>query len=197
MLTLVRHGRTALNSEGRYQGHVDPPLSTGGEDEARSLAALLRSAVDPAPGQDDASGRRASTIYTSDLQRASRTAALALPGARVIAEPRLRELDFGAFDGRTYKENLAEFGDAFRAWIDDPVRVRPPGGEVLGELEARVLVWLDALPRDGHIVAFTHGGPIRVLLARLRGVRFQAVRGVRIAPGEAIRILVPACHHEH
>ncbi|HEX7051917.1 MAG TPA: histidine phosphatase family protein [Longimicrobiales bacterium] len=149
--------------------------------------------ADPGRTPETSTGRRVRTptVYTSDLRRARRTAALALPGIRAIPEPRLRELDFGAFDGRSYDENLAAFGDAFRAWIADPARVPPPGGERLDELEARVLDWLAGLPRDGHVIAFTHGGPIRVILAHLRGVPFTATPHTPVAPGGMIEFAIP------
>ncbi len=189
-LTLVRHGETALNAERRYQGRIDPPLSEHGAAQAAALANVLRRALSA-----EAAGHAAPPapiVYASDSTRALHTAALALPGATVVPEPRLRELDFGAFDGRSYEENLDAHGDLFRAWIDDPAGVRPPGGETLPELEARIADWLDTLPRDGHVIAFTHGGPIHAILARLHRVPFVVARHHGVAPGDALRLIVPA-----
>lgn len=211
ILTLVRHAATALNAAVRYQGHIDPPLSPAGEAAARALAKRLReppvgpwsAGRPPAPMGDGrfatwaADGRpadrepAATLVYSSDLVRARRTAALAFPGAEVRPDPRLRELHFGAFDGRTYAENVARFGRRFHAWLEDPARVRPPGGELLGELEARVLDWLADLPRAGRVIAVTHAGPIRVLLAHLARVPFDDARRTPIAPCDVIRLRVP------
>lgn len=214
-LTLIRHTATAYNAQRRYQGHSDPPLSPEGESQARGLKELLRATLERAetPGPRDRLDRQGALglattsspcpptagpapdpatlsplVYASDLTRAARTAALAAPGAAVILDRRLRELDFGVFDGRTYDENLAEHGDHFRAWVGDPETVRPPRGETLSELDARVAAWLDALPPEGHTVVFTHGGPIRAIVARVFHRRFAALR---VPPGDVWRLLLP------
>lgn len=202
-LILVRHTATALNDTRRYQGHVDPPLTRAGEARAAALweelngrlASLADRRATPASaaatytGADDPTRAvRRLRVYTSDLRRAHRTAALALPGVVATPDPRLRELDFGEFDGADYAENLRRHGDRFRAWIADPAAAPPPGGEALGEFEARVLAWLREQPAGGIVVAFTHGGPIRVLLAHGRGVPFDHVDAAACRPGEILHL---------
>src|SRR4051812_28497437 len=92
-LLLVRHGQSTYNAQARLQGQADPPLSEAGREEALRLAPAL-------PGFPD------DRVVTSDLQRARETAALlGHPGAR--PEPRLREIDVGAWAGRP----LTEFPD--------------------------------------------------------------------------------------
>ncbi|MGH7506848.1 MAG: histidine phosphatase family protein, partial [Longimicrobiales bacterium] len=70
--------------------------------------------------------------------------------------------------------------------------VRPPSGETLAELETRVLDWLRGLNDGDHVVAFTHGGPIRVVLALARRAQFHDVRSLPIAPGAVVHCIVAA-----
>src|SRR5260370_6596529 len=126
-LTLIRHAATASNDDGRYQGQGDPDLSIRGVSQAKALARRLVE-----------QGAVFDSIWASDRRRAWHTAALAVPRARVRQDARLRELDFGVFDGRTYEENLARHPNLFPAWLADPWHVRPPLGGTLAELATRI-----------------------------------------------------------
>ena len=86
LIYLIRHGVTRLNEEGRYQGLLDEPLSPAGR------GALRRAAFSPA------------RVYVSPLCRAAETAAILFPEAEQIPVDDLREMDFGAFDGRGWWE---------------------------------------------------------------------------------------------
>jgi broad specificity phosphatase PhoE len=172
-IVLVRHAETTASVERRYLGWSDAPLTRRGRAAAAALASRM-------PGAD--------VVFSSDLPRAVETAHLALPGSDVVTDARLRELSFGAFDARTYEENLAEHGALFRDWIADPYAVRPPGGELLGELEARAEAWLASLPPTGRIVAFTHAGAMHALRCRLYGERFDATHARRYGYCEIVSL---------
>ncbi len=176
-LTLVRHASTALSDERRYVGHLDPDLGADGEAEARALGRRLA----PFVGPEEARSGSPSQLWSSDLRRARRTAELAFPERRIRTDPRLRELDFGAFDGATYDENLRRHGWRFRKWVEDPDGHPPPGGETLSSLVERVLDWLHDLEPDADVIAVAHGGPLRVL----------AARALARPPAEALRWSVP------
>ena len=83
---LLRHGETIYNTEKRYQGQRDIPLSTKGR------AALCPADIRPA------------RVYVSPMTRARQTAAVLFPQAQQIIVPGLREMDFGTFEGRNYVE---------------------------------------------------------------------------------------------
>lgn len=176
-IVLARHGSTALNEAHRFQGHSDPPLSEKGRRQARSLREKL-AGVAPDAGP----------IWTSDLRRARQTAALALPRRPRREDPRLRELDFGAFEGATYRENRARHGDAFADWIRAPARTAPPGGESLCGFHRRVRSWIEEAESDPEPLAVTHGGTIRMILSILTGTSFDRFRRWTIAPGTVIRL---------
>jgi broad specificity phosphatase PhoE len=93
LLLMARHGETAANREKRFQGQKDYPLNAKGEQQARCLVAALK----PYPLQ---------AVFTSDLSRASRTAALAA-GSRPLpihTHPFFREYSFGIAEGLTSAE---------------------------------------------------------------------------------------------
>lgn len=156
-LTLVRHGTTAWNEGGRWQGLTDVPLGPQGETQALNLREQLRS-------------EHFDQVFSSDLQRAARTAELALPGAPLILDPRLREYSFGAFEGFTVPEMQAHAG--FTPWQADPWGQPVPQGESLGDVARRMRAWADELPA-GRIIAFSHSIAIRTLLVDLFGLPLE------------------------
>ncbi len=174
-LTLIRHAATALNDDGRYQGQCDPDLSDPGVSQAKALGRRLAK-----------EGAVFDSVWASDRRRAWRTALLAVPDAAVHHDPRLRELDFGAFEGLTYEQNLALDSNLFEAWL--AWHVRPPSGETLAELTTRVAAWLEEHASDENVLAFTHGGPIYVILARALGVSFAEGRRIPVGPCGLARV---------
>jgi alpha-ribazole phosphatase len=155
-LILVRHGETDWNAQRRYQGWSDSPLNDIGVRQADLLSARL-------------AGERVGAVYTSDLQRAMQTAQaiVAQHALPAIADPRLREMSFGGWEGLTHEEIRARWPDEMDAWLCDPLRVAPPGGETLAQLADRVRGALDDIVGKGAdqtVVLVSHGGPLRVLL---------------------------------
>lgn len=155
-LTLIRHANTPWNTAGRWQGHSDIALSDLGIQQARSLGRRL-------------SGMTFDAAYSSDLQRTQQTAHYALEHTAhppLVLDARLREFNFGEFEGLTEAENRAHTGWA--AWQADPWAAAVPGGESLNLLTERAVAWAGKL-QGGQVVAFSHGLTIRALLWRLLG----------------------------
>ena len=161
-LTLIRHATTGLNEARRYQGLADSTLSERGRREAVRLHARLQ-------------GECFDRVFTSDLRRCTETAALAFPGSLAEPDSRLRELDFGRWDSRTYEECVAEGGQDFERWIAAPDHEVPPGGEAFSDFARRVDAWIASLQSEGSILAFSHGGPIRRVVARALGLTWTQV----------------------
>jgi alpha-ribazole phosphatase len=181
-LIVVRHAATNFTAEGRYQGHRDEPLSEEGRAQARALGDRLRHAWADELGT--------ALLYTSDLTRARQTAALALDGLEAIPDARLREMRFGSFEGLTAAEIEQRTPEAYRAWIQTPERCAPPGGETLVQLEQRVREWLHGLTTERTIVAVSHGGAMRMLLALVTNSTFQSVRSLPIEPTDAAHLVL-------
>jgi broad specificity phosphatase PhoE len=159
-LVLVRHGVTDWNREGRFQGHLDPPLSDRGRHQAH--LAGLRMARDPE--------LRPQRVISSSLGRALQTAeviARAL-GVPVHADPRLMEIGQGEWEGRTHDEISSTDGERYAAWRDAPGVRQPPGGEPIADAAVRVRSTLDELVAGGPgtVCVVSHGGTMR-LLARI------------------------------
>lgn len=171
ILYLVRHGETAWNAGGRFQGQQDTPLNETGCAQARSAAEAL-------------SGRHFNAIYTSDLARAAETAAsIAAPHDLVpIPYTRLREAFFGEWEGRSVAEVTERWPDIIAAWRADSLHTRPPGGETLQQVLARVTDFTDEVLRqypDGELCIVAHGGSLRALLVYALGgdeVLFRRLR---------------------
>lgn len=150
-LYLVRHGEAEGNRERRYIGWEDVPLSAAGRAQAGALARRL-------------AGERLTAVWSSDLRRARETAEIiaAEHGLTVRADPGLREVNFGAWSGLTYAEMMLAAAGPVSAWLADPERHAPPGGESLAELRRRALA---ALPLQDGALVVTHGGTLRALLS--------------------------------
>ena len=98
---------------------------------------------------------------------ALQTARLLAPDADIVATPRLRELDFGEWDGRTAEAARRRNPPRFDRWMRDPWSTRTPGGESLRQLRSRVRRAVAALVRrfpNRRVAIITHAGPIRTLL---------------------------------
>ena len=149
---LLRHGRTAYNREGRYQGQRDIPLSQEGEAELRQ--------ADFAP----------EIVWVSPLCRARRTAEILFPSAQQIVVEALREMDFGAFEGLSYRET--EHDPAYRAWVDGGCMGRCPGGEDRVEFSARVCGAVERLleaaleRKEDCLTVVAHGGVLMASMER-------------------------------
>ena len=105
-------------------------------------------------------------IWTSPSRRCSTVAeriaeTLSVP---LTADPRLKELDFGEWEGKRWDDIPRADLDC---WAADPLGFRAPGGESGAELIARVAEFCAELTEDCAVVS--HGGPLRVLSALLRG----------------------------
>jgi probable phosphoglycerate mutase len=159
-LWLVRHGATEWSDAGRLNGWTDTSLNELGRRQSERLRLHLRAI-------------EFDGVWSSDLARATETARLAV--GQAVADRRLRELDFGDLEGRTWAECPAHIQEellAFEGFV-------APGGESVRRLRDRALHFINGLSNGDHLL-FTHGGVIRVLL---RGED----RDVHVAPGELVR----------
>lgn len=177
-LWLVRHGATLWNSEQRFCGHSDVPLSSEGLAQARWLAHSLQE-------------QHISTIYTSDLLRARQTAEMiATYSTRIEASSAWREIAFGAWEGLTYEQITQQYPSNL-AFFSHPLSSSPPDGESLQTLMQRVQsAFLDlarvtppSSTEEGDIVLVSHGGPLRVLLSMILAMPLEQQWRLHLAPG--------------
>ena len=160
-LILWRHGRTAWNAAGRFQGQLDPPLDATGRRQAAAAAPYVSAGLSP----ED------TVVVSSDLDRAEQTAqALAgLLGVQLRLDERLREHGMGSWEGLTRDEVGDRFPDQYAAWMAGrPVLGR--GGEEPGAVADRAVAALADLPSAAVAVVVTHGGTSGRLIERLLGL---------------------------
>ncbi len=151
LLALIRHAPTAWNKAGRLQGRSDVPLL----DESR--ADLLRRRI-----PDAYAGFRA---LSSPLRRCLDTAAM----LRLVVspDPRLIEMDWGEFQGRTLSELRDAHGTDLATNEARGLDFRPPGGESPRDVQARVAPLLREIGAAARpTLAVTHRGVIRAIYAR-------------------------------
>ncbi len=164
---LVRHGQTQSNKEGRYTGHTDVPLTADGLAQARRLAERLKG-LEPFEA-----------FYVSDLSRSVHTAEIlaeTLKPESFNVTPKLRESNFGLWEGLTVEEIKARYPDLFARWREDPVSVRAPQGEPLRNLQTRAVEVVDqAIQKHPgkNILVVAHGGTNRAILSHYLGMSLK------------------------
>src|SRR5919204_6105697 len=160
-LLLTRHGETEWNATHRWQGFTGPPLNELGRKQAHDLAQRL-------------DGTRIDAVYSSDTIRARETAEIvaARLGLQVQQDPRLREVNFGEWEGLTRQEINDRYSGAFSEW-DKCKLAAPTGGETDLAMAERVLEALYEIAQrhEGQqVLVVTSGGPIRAVQANAHGI---------------------------
>jgi probable phosphoglycerate mutase len=150
--TLARHGETEWALSGRHTGRTDIPLTARGEAAARALGPKLQ-------------GTPFAKVFTSPLQRAAKTCALAGFGDVAVSEDALLEWDYGDYEGLTSHEIHAKRPD----W--KMFRDGCPGGESPADVAARaddLIARIRAI--DGDVLLFSSAHILRVIAARWLGL---------------------------
>jgi broad specificity phosphatase PhoE len=152
VIYIARHGETAWTITGQHTGLTDLPLTPQGERNARALGDRLK-------------GTAFAKVFTSPLQRASKTCALAGFGPVAEVERDLVEWDYGEYEGLRSAEIHATRPD----W--ELFRDGAPGGESPCQVMARAdNVWKRVREIKGNVLLFTSGHFIRVLAGRWIGL---------------------------
>jgi len=152
-MILVRH-TTPAGADGICYGRLDLALADSFETEA----AAVRAALPPGPWRLISSPATRCRLLAERL------------GQPVSIDPRLAEMDFGAWEGMRWDDIPRGILDP---WCADFVTARPPGGETFTELAARASAFaaeIAARPDAAQTVAVTHSGVIRALITAARGL---------------------------
>lgn len=157
-VVLIRHGEAAGVS-GRCIGQTDVPLSDAGAGAVRALADAMQEEI-TVPVR----------MVSSDLLRCTASAAILATslGLHFATDRRLREANFGEWEGKAWDELERDDGPRLSAWMKDWTTVAPPSGESVPDLLARVRPVLDEWRMgEGLILAVTHAGWIRAAITVL------------------------------
>jgi len=179
MVYLARHGETAYNLEGRFQGQQQVPLNDTGRAQAAELA-------------QRAAAHDFRTLWCSPLIRARETAdAVArVIGLEPIEDARLMETDAGEWTDRSFVEVRAISPELFDAFAAGSHGFAFPGGESFAQQEVRVGAALEEIER-GELPALVvcHGMVIRAAFAVRSGApmeRFERVPNAALVPLDPI-----------
>lgn len=164
-LFLIRHGETDWNKKSIFQGQTDIDLNQKGIKNAKKIVDLF---TDITPDY----------IYSSDLKRAKNTAAFLAEEKNINLkkDKKLREINFGDWEGLTFAEIKNQFSDDVDKWQQNPILNSPSGGEKLNDFKKRVKTFFEDLlnkHQGKKIVVFTHGGVIKVYLTILFSLKTE------------------------
>jgi 2,3-bisphosphoglycerate-dependent phosphoglycerate mutase len=178
-LVLMRHGESQWNRENRFTGFTDVDLNETGILEAKRAGQELK-------------GIKFDKVYTSTLKRAYNTAQIALAEAGqlppMVKHDDLRERDYGDLTGLNKDETRKKFGDEQVHIWRRSYDVRPPGGESLKDVVARVQPYyeqhiLPDLRKGKNILLAAHGNTLRAMLIILGENTPENINGAEIATG--------------
>ncbi|HBM74815.1 MAG TPA: alpha-ribazole phosphatase [Clostridiaceae bacterium] len=152
-IVMVRHGMTECNIKGIYAGKTDFPLSSEGIGEIYALKEKLK---------DEDFDK----VYVSPLKRALQTAQIL--GFKGEVDERISEVDFGLFEGLTYKEIEKKYPKDCGKWKNDCIDFKFPEGESLSDVYKRTCEFIDDIPKAyKKVLVITHGGVIKCALCSI------------------------------
>ncbi|WP_170949523.1 histidine phosphatase family protein [Ureibacillus acetophenoni] len=159
-LFLVRHGVTDWNKEKRYLGHTDRGVLMSELTQLKKL-------------QKELAELSFDHVFTSDLRRCLETLAYLNVPAQVSVDTRIREINFGDWEGKTYNE--LKDNQIYRDWLNNWENLSIPNGESADTFKARIDTFIQDLlqhpfestPNEKKLfLIMTHGGVIRYIVSK-------------------------------
>ena len=159
---LVRHGQTAWNKEEIFRGRTDVPLDETGLKQAELAAEYFKE-------------MEIHAIYSSPLARAWRTAEKIAQSHSLKVQPLegIIDLSFGNWEGHPHQEIKKIDSERYRQWVEEPHRVRLPGGESLDEVRNRSMAALEEVIQKHPgktLVLVSHRVINKVLICGILGI---------------------------
>ncbi len=177
-IDMIRHGEPVGGN--RYRGQLDDPLSEKGWQQ-------MREAVGEHCPWD--------LIVTSPLRRCSAFAEELAQrhGLPIQKEPRLKEIGFGAWEGKTAQELLAEDDKLLMHFWRDPLNHPPPDAEPLALFCERVVAaWNELLAQHAgkHLLIVGHAGQMRMVLRHVLDMPLERLFRIQVANAAITRIQI-------
>jgi broad specificity phosphatase PhoE len=179
-LWLVRHGQTDWNLEGRYQGGADTLMNLYGIEQVQGIIPQLEKIHFDA-------------LYTSHLQRAYQSAEILAQALKlkIILDERLREISLGEWEGMLFTDIKQQYASEIEERQRNPLAFRPPGGETIGEVAARMAAAADDISRQfpgGVVLVVSHGLALSTLFCQATGLPFDDVFQIHPDNAHPLRI---------
>src|SRR5689334_7326324 len=189
-LYFARHGQTEANLAKRFSGKKDTPLTSLGREQAEELGLVLKRELGVRPTIACVSSPLARARTTMEIARA----VLDLPRESYDVDPRIQEIDLGAWDQLTETEARALDPACYERRAQDKWDVPALGGESYAQVAARLTDWVEDLTTD--TFAVSHGAATRILRGLFAGLdagRMSALsepQGVvfRVRGGEVVQL---------
>lgn len=179
-LDLLRHGETELG--GGLRGSLDDVLTAKGWEQMHAAV------IDQGPWD---------RLVSSPLQRCARFAEELAErfGLPVVLDKDLQELHFGVWEGQSAAALMETDAEALGKFWADPYGFTPPEGEPVTAFSARVLAAVERLHQayaGERVLLISHGGVMRLLLARARGLPREQLLNVEVGHGALFSLRVEA-----
>ena len=160
-VVLLRHGDVE-GFHNAYLGRTNALLSAKGKEQAVQAANGLSS-----EGFD--------IVFCSPLDRCRDTLKILNRPENVSFDERLREINFGSWDGKTFTEINRQYPESVTRWAECSVDFQFPEGEKLSDFRDRVTDFAQQLyDIDGkNIFIISHGGVIRHLICKLLNISYD------------------------
>ena len=181
ILALIRHGQSTWNSEERFTGWTDVPLTSLGKEEARKAAGTINN-------------HHFNLAFCSELLRAKETLNIILEENHltlpIIYTHAINERDYGDLVGKTHAEVIKEFGkDKYNSWHRS-WDSQPPHGESLKDTHTRVMNYfkeqiLPELKKGKNVLVVASGNSLRALIKELDGISDKEIPYLEIPTGSA------------
>ncbi|MBM6840482.1 histidine phosphatase family protein [[Clostridium] spiroforme] len=175
---ITRHSLTKWNEEKRLQGWKDSPLTLQGETDAKKLGVYMKQF-------------HIDRIYSSPIERAYQTAIKAFPDDHVIKDDRLKEMNFGDYEGLLISD-LRNRQDYHDLWYHPQAQSCLPGGETYQHIIERLNSFFkekyeeDAqqsifITIHGMLFTILHGMMLDLPVERFNEVNQEIVRGCSLS----------------
>ena len=152
-LILVRHGQTEMNAQNLYFGKLNPPLNDLGIEQAYMAKEKL-------------SNIAYDCIYSSPLERTKETAEICnYLDKEIIYDSRLEEINFGIFEGLTFKEISEKYPVEVKKMKEDWKEYNYVTGESPKEMFQRAVSFLETLDYTKNNLIVAHWGIINCIIS--------------------------------
>ena len=186
-LYFLRHGQTPASKEDMFCGSgLDPELTEDGAQMARAFADAYRTLPWRA-------------IYASPLRRTVSTARPLCDacGLELNLRDDLKEIGYGAWEGKTKDEVDRDFHDDYIKWQADPAWHAPTNGEGAVVIARRALQTVEEIASrfaDGNVLVVSHKATIRIMLCALLGVDVGRFRYRLLCPVGSVSVVEMSKH---
>ncbi|MBS9776248.1 MAG: histidine phosphatase family protein [Fusobacterium sp.] len=165
-LILIRHGQTEMNKQKLYFGKLNPKLNNLGIEQAQNAKKYLEEIKEKISYD---------LVYSSPLLRAKETAEICnYLEKNIIFDKNLEELNFGIFEGLTYKEILEKFPNEAKKMENSWLNYNYETGESPKEMYERVINFVENLDFSKNILIVSHWGVINSILSHFLSKELEA-----------------------